>query len=69
MKDLLKNFKRQRAGVWTCLTTTTVGGVTIPSGASIRAGTPYDGVDFGKLLEEEHAKQFPLDESQRTREG
>jgi hypothetical protein len=57
MNDHLKRFKRELPGLWTCLTTTTIGGVTIPSGARLIAGVPYDGVDVAALLEQEYAKQ------------
>jgi len=57
MKDFIKHFKRERAGVWTCLTTTTITGVAIPSGARILAGTPIDGVDVGQLLETHYAQE------------
>ena len=55
MKDHLKHFKRELPGLWTCLTTVTIHGVTIPSGARVIAGVPYNGVDVAALLEEEHA--------------
>ena len=55
MKDHLKHFKRELPGLWTCLTTVSIGGVTIPSGARCIAGVPYDGVDVGALLEQEYA--------------
>jgi hypothetical protein len=32
-KDHLKHFKRELPGLWTCLSTVSIGGVTIPSGA------------------------------------
>jgi hypothetical protein len=57
MKDHLKHFKRELPGLWTCLTTASIGGVTIPSGARLIAGVPYDGVDVAGLLEEEYANQ------------
>jgi hypothetical protein len=56
MKDSIEHFKRELPGVWTCLTTATIAGVTIPSGARIMAGTPIDGVDVGQLLETQHAQ-------------
>lgn len=56
-KDHLKHFKRERPGLWTCLSTVSIGGVTIPSGARFIAGVPYDGVDVAALLEEEYANQ------------
>jgi len=57
MKDFIKHFKRERAGVWTCLTTITITGVAIPSGARVFAGTPIDGVDVGQMLEAYHAQE------------
>ena len=57
MNDSIKHFKRERPGVWTCLTTTTITGVAIPSGARIFAGTPIDGVDVGQLLEACHVQE------------
>jgi hypothetical protein len=57
MKDSIKHFKRERAGVWTCLTTVTIAGVAIPSGARILAGTPIDGVDVGQLLDAHYAQK------------
>jgi hypothetical protein len=57
MNDHLKHFKRELPGLWTCLTTCTIGGVTIPSGARIIAGVPYDGVDVAERLEQEYARQ------------
>ena len=57
MKDSIKHFKRELPGVWTCLTTATIAGVTNPSGARIVAGTPIDGVDVGQLLEAQYAKE------------
>jgi hypothetical protein len=57
MEDFIKHFKRERAGVWTCLTTSTVTGVAIPSGARILAGTPIDGIDVGQLLEAHYARE------------
>jgi hypothetical protein len=57
MKDSIKHCKRERPGVWTCLTTITIAGVTIPSGARILAGTPIDGVDIGQLLEAQYAQE------------
>ena len=57
MKDSIKHFKRELPGVWTCLTTATIAGVTSPSGARIVAGTPIDGVDVGQLLEAQYAKE------------
>lgn len=55
MNNHLKHFKRELPGLWTCLTTVTIGGVTIPSGARVIAGVPYQGVDVGVLLEQEYA--------------
>jgi hypothetical protein len=57
MNDHLKHFKRELPGLWTCLTTFTIGGVTIPSGARVISGVPYNGVDVGELLEQEYARQ------------
>jgi hypothetical protein len=57
MKDSLKHFKREMPGLWTCLTTVTIAGVTIPSGARIFAGTPIDGVDVGQLLEVQYEQE------------
>ena len=57
MKDYLKHFKRELPGLWTCLTTVSFRGVTIPSGARFIAGVPFDGVDVAGLLEEEYASQ------------
>jgi hypothetical protein len=57
MNDHLKHFKRELPGLWTCLTTVTIRGVTIPSGARVIAGVPYNGVDVAELLEQEHANQ------------
>jgi hypothetical protein len=56
MKDSIKHFKRERPGVWTCLTPVTIAGVAIPSGARILAGTAMSGVDVGQLLEAQHAE-------------
>ena len=56
MKDSIKHFKRERPGVWTCLTPVTIAGVAIPSGVRILAGTPVEGVDIGQLLEAQHAE-------------
>jgi hypothetical protein len=53
----MKRFTRDRAGVWTCLRSATVGIVTMPSGARVVQGWPYDGVDFAQLLEDEYANQ------------
>lgn len=55
MNPYLKHFKRELPGLWTCLTTFTVEGVTIPSGARLIAGVPYNGVDVAALLEQEYA--------------
>lgn len=55
----MKHFKRELPGLWTCLTTTAVGGVTIPSGARVIAGVLHNGVDVGGLLEAEYAKEHP----------
>jgi hypothetical protein len=55
MDDHLKHFKRELPGLWTCLTTAAIGGVTIPSGARLIAGVPYDGVDVAALLERQYA--------------
>lgn len=55
MNNHLKHFKRELPGLWTCLTTVTIDGVTIPSGARVIAGVPYDGVDIATLLEQEYA--------------
>ena len=57
MKDSIKHFKRESPGVWTCLTTASVAGVAIPSGARILAGTPIEGIDVGQLLEAQYAKE------------
>lgn len=57
MNDFIKHFKRERAGVWTCLTTITITGVAIPSGVRIFAGTPIDGIDVGQMLEAYHAQE------------
>lgn len=57
MKHHLKHFKRELPGLWTCLTTVSIGGVTIPSGARLIAGVPYDGVDVAALLEQEYASE------------
>ena len=54
MKDHLKHFKRELPGLWTCLTTVTIDGVTIPSGAG-HCRLAYEGVDVGALLELEYA--------------
>jgi hypothetical protein len=56
MHEMLMHFKRALPGVWTCLTTSIVGGATIPSGARVIAGAPVDGVDVGLLLEREYAR-------------
>jgi hypothetical protein len=57
MKDSIKHFKRERPGVWTCLTPVTIAGVAIPSGVRILAGTPIDGVDVGQLLEAQYTDE------------
>lgn len=57
MKDSIKHFKRERPGVWTCLTPVTIAGVAIPSGVRILAGTPIGGVDVGQLLEAQYAEK------------
>jgi hypothetical protein len=57
MNNHLKHFKRELPGLWTCLSTASIGGVTIPSGVRIIAGVPYQGVDVGALLEQEYANQ------------
>jgi hypothetical protein len=59
MNDIVRNFKREKPGLWTCLNTTTINGVAIPSGARVLAGTLYDGVDVGAVLEQEYKKQRP----------
>lgn len=55
MNNHLKHFKRELPGLWTCLKTVSIGGVTIPSGARVIAGVAYRGVDVGALLEQEYA--------------
>jgi hypothetical protein len=55
MNSHLKHFKRELPGLWTCLKTVSIGGVTIPSGARVIAGVAYQGVDVGVLLEQEYA--------------
>lgn len=57
MKDSIKHFKREMPGLWICLTTVTIAGIAIPSGARIAAGTPIDGVDIGQLLEAQYAQE------------
>jgi hypothetical protein len=57
MNTYLKHFKRELPGLWTCLTTVSINGLTIPSGARFIAGVPYDGVDVAALLEQEYASQ------------
>jgi hypothetical protein len=57
MKEHLQHFKRELPGLWTCLTTVSIAGVTIPSGARVIAGVPYNGVDVAELLEQEYAKE------------
>ena len=57
MKDSIKHFKRERPGVWTCLTPVTIAGVAVPSGVRILAGTPMEGVDVGQLLEAQYAEE------------
>lgn len=57
MNDYLKHFKRELPGLWTCLSTVSIDGVTIPSGARVIAGVPYDGVDVAALLEQEYASE------------
>jgi hypothetical protein len=57
MNDHQKHFKRELPGLWTCLTTTSIGGVIIPSGARLSAGVPYEGVDVAALLEQEYARE------------
>jgi hypothetical protein len=57
MKDHLEHFKRELPGLWTCLTTVTIGGVMVPSGARVIAGVPYNGIDVAALLEEEYASR------------
>ena len=57
MNDHLKHFKRELPGLWTCLTSVSIDGVAIPSGALFIAGVPYEGVDVAALLEQEYAKQ------------
>jgi hypothetical protein len=58
MRDFMKHFKREQDGVWSCITTASIGSVTIPSGARIKVGTTFDGVDVGQLLEQEYAKKI-----------
>ena len=57
MKEHLKHFKRELPGLWTCLTTVTIEGVTIPSGARVIAGVPYNGVDVAALLEQAYESE------------
>jgi len=57
VENIIKHFKRQQPGVWTCLTTTTVASVTVPSGARLFVGSLMDGIDLAQLLEEQYAKQ------------
>jgi hypothetical protein len=57
VENIIKHFQREQSGVWTCLTTTTVAGVTVPSGARVLVGSPMDGIDVAQLLEEEYAKR------------
>jgi hypothetical protein len=46
MQDFMKHFKREQTGSG------------IPSGARIKVGTPFEGVDVGQLLEQEYARKF-----------
>jgi hypothetical protein len=57
MKDSIKHFKREMPGLWTCLTTATIAGVAIPSGARILAGTLINGIDVGQLLEVQYEQE------------
>lgn len=57
MRNILKYFTRQQPGAWTCLSTISIAGVTVPSGARLLAGAPIDGVDVVQLLEQEYANQ------------
>ena len=57
MKDHLKHFKRELPGLWTCLVSISIDGVTIPSGARFIAGVLYEGIDVAGRLEEEYANQ------------
>ena len=55
MNDHLRHFKRELPGLWTCLSTSSIGGVTIPTGARVIAGVLYEGVDVAALLEQEYS--------------
>jgi hypothetical protein len=58
VRDLLNHFKRDAPGVWICLTSARITAqVTIPAGARVFAGVLYDGVDVGRLLEADLARQ------------
>ena len=56
MQDVMKNFVRNSPGIWTCLHTTTIRHVTVPSGGRVFLHMPIDGIDVAQLLEDEYLK-------------
>ena len=59
MRDFIKHFVRERAGVWVCVEPATWDGpprVQVTPGTRFTRGRTFMGVDLAKLLDEQYEK-------------
>jgi hypothetical protein len=63
MKQFIKHFRREAAGVWTCLEPATVelpqGRVQVTPGTRLTLGTRFMNVEIARLLDQEYSRQTP----------
>jgi hypothetical protein len=60
MKDFIKHFRRERDGMWTCVSAanleTVQGRVQVAPGTRFSSGTLFMGIDLVGMLEDEFSK-------------
>jgi hypothetical protein len=61
MKQFIKHFRREAAGVWICVEPASVelpqGRVQVTRGARFTTGTQFMNVEIAALLEQEYSRQ------------
>ena len=63
MENFIKHFRREAAGVWTCIEPATIdlpqGRVQVAAGTRLTRGTMFMNVEIARLLDEQYERMQP----------